>query len=103
MLLPIKRQRDRETGMSWRVPEGCPLSQRQYEVMTLLCEGLTQREIAEKLNYSRSTIRDEIIQARWALRVHNQRAAVAAFFENGWFHPQSTSGWRDYSNWRPAA
>jgi DNA-binding NarL/FixJ family response regulator len=89
--------------VSWRVPPGCPLSQRQYDCMTLLCEGLTQREIAGVLGFSRSTVRDSVLQARWALRVHNQRAAVAAFYDSGWFHSRGSSGRRDYSNERGAA
>lgn len=88
--------------MSRLVPPGCPLSQRQYECMTLLAEGLTQRQVGAVLGICRDTVKNHVLQAQWVLGAHNQQASIALFVKAGWFDPPSR-GVRDYSNMRPAA
>lgn len=65
----------RQEGTSRRV-----LSRRQNNILNLIRERLTNREIGEELGYSESTIRQETMRIYQILNVDNRRAAAAFKF-----------------------
>jgi DNA-binding CsgD family transcriptional regulator len=70
-----------------KVPEGCPLTPRQYQTIKLLCDGQTRSEIADTLALSRSTIRTIHHEALRRLRVSSLRAARHKLTQNLWWEP----------------
>ncbi len=52
------------------------LSDREIEILWLLCEGLSYRQIAHKVSLSEGTIRKHIENSYRKLRVHNKVEAV---------------------------
>ncbi|MEO1524102.1 MAG: response regulator transcription factor [Planctomycetota bacterium] len=61
------------------------LTKREMEVLELLAEGLTKREIADRLNVSNSTISTHAVHLFEKLRVQNAPSAVAKAFRLGLF------------------
>ena len=53
------------------------LTSRQLDVLRLLAEGLTDRQIAERLAISTATARTHVERIRHALRVTSRSEAVA--------------------------
>lgn len=54
-----------------------PLSEREMEVLRLIAEGLTNREIAQRLYISVSTVKRHTANIYGKLDVHNRTQAVA--------------------------
>ena len=54
-----------------------PLSQREREILTLLAERLSNKEIAEKLHISTATVKRHAANIYQKLGVHGRRHAVA--------------------------
>ena len=67
--------RSRQQGTSRRV-----LSRRQNNILNLIREKLTNREIGDELGYSESTIRQETMRIYQILHVNNRREAAAFKF-----------------------
>jgi DNA-binding CsgD family transcriptional regulator len=59
-------------------PPPLPLSARQLEVLRLVAEGLTNRQIARQLGLSEGTVRTHLMNVYTALGVQSRAAAVAA-------------------------
>lgn len=59
---------------------GDDLTPREREVLTLMVEGLTNPEIAGRLNISRSTARAHVSQILSKLGVHNRAEAITMAF-----------------------
>lgn len=59
------------------------LTARQHEILMLLAEGWSTREIAERLVLSQDTIRNHVREILRRLRVHSRIAAVAAARQQG--------------------
>lgn len=57
-------------------PPSVPLTERETQVLTLLSQGLTQREIAEKLYLSVSTVKKHLESIYSKLSVNNKISAV---------------------------
>jgi LuxR family maltose regulon positive regulatory protein len=55
-----------------------PLTPRELDVLSLLAEGLTQPEIAERLFISKSTVKTHTRNLYGKLEVHSRREVVAA-------------------------
>lgn len=70
-----------------KVPPGCPLSNREYEVMQYVSRGYTYKEIASELQLGVSTIRSHMHRIFVALDVvgRGQNAAVVLMKDMGWF------------------
>lgn len=81
--LEIDRQRE-IIQINQASPNGLEtmLSEREKEVMQLISEGLSNREIAEKLYVSISTVKTHINNIYKILQVSDRRAAIEKF-ENG--------------------
>jgi len=70
----------RERGRRRRLPllgrQGVELTSREWEVLDLLCEGLSTHEMAERLFVSHATIRTHVAAVVKKLRVPHREAAV---------------------------
>jgi RNA polymerase sigma factor (sigma-70 family) len=64
------------------------LSTRETEVLTLLSEGLSQKEIADRLNITTRTISTHITHIYEKLNVPNAPAAISKAYQSGLFHTQ---------------
>ncbi len=63
------------------------LSKRELETLTLLSEGLSKKEISEKLNISTATVATHVAHIYEKLNVQNAPAAVTKAFRLGIFSP----------------
>jgi LuxR family maltose regulon positive regulatory protein len=69
-----------ETGLPRAAEaEACiePLSEREREVLALIAEGLTNREIAQRLHLALSTVKVHTYHIYGKLNVHSRTQAVA--------------------------
>jgi DNA-binding NarL/FixJ family response regulator len=60
------------------------LTEREREVLRLVAEGLSTREVATKLAYSERTIKAVLQAVTLRLRLRNRTQAVAYAVRNGW-------------------
>src|SRR5437660_716833 len=65
-------------------PETCPLTSRQLEILVLTAEGLSGKQIGQRLRKSASTVRSLQHQAYERLRVSNVTSAVIKCARAGW-------------------
>jgi len=77
-----------------RVPAGCPLSSRQWQVLELLARGRSQKQIALRLGITAQGVRSVLHLAYKALGVCGGPAAIALSYSAGWMDPVDTS-WGD--------
>jgi PAS domain S-box-containing protein len=59
------------------------LSPREREVLGLICQGLTDNQIAEELNVSRNTVRNHVTTIYGKLGVHRRSSAIVWARERG--------------------
>ncbi|MBU9722854.1 MULTISPECIES: response regulator transcription factor [Bacillaceae] len=62
-----------------------PLTERESEVLRLMSEGKSTKEIAEQLYLTNGTVRNYISSILDKLEVGNRIEAIAKFKEKGWF------------------
>lgn len=62
-----------------------PLTERESEVLALVAEGKTTKEIAKKLYLTPGTVRNYISSILEKLGVGNRIEAISRFKEKGWF------------------
>jgi len=60
-------------------PHQLPLTDREYELLTLLAEGLLYKEIAEKLGITIGTVKQHIHKIYHKLQVNNRTEAINRF------------------------
>ena len=60
------------------------LTEREYEILNYLCEGMGRVEIAERLFISPSTVKTHLNQLFLKAQVNLQHALVAKAFKEGW-------------------
>jgi DNA-binding CsgD family transcriptional regulator len=63
---------------------GCPLTRRQLQIVELLAEGLTYKQIALRVGLGQSTVRSHLHQVYGKLGVHDRAQAVLACEREGW-------------------
>jgi DNA-binding CsgD family transcriptional regulator len=73
-----------EAAMAAKVPEDCPLTPRQFEVLQLLGEGLTAEQVARQLQIEWTTVRSLNHTAFKRLGCANATQAVAIMGQRGW-------------------
>lgn len=66
------------------VPDDCPLTAREFEVLGLLAEGLAMKQVAAKLGIAASTVRIQAHTGYRRLGVGNVTQAVAMMSRRGW-------------------
>jgi DNA-binding NarL/FixJ family response regulator len=71
-----------------RAPASEPLSQRELEVLGLICRGHTNREAAAALFISEATVKTHLLHVYAKLGVNDRAAAVATAFERGYLTTQ---------------
>ncbi|HLR75241.1 MAG TPA: response regulator transcription factor, partial [Virgibacillus sp.] len=62
-----------------------PLTDRESEVLTLVAEGKTTKQVAEELYLSPGTVRNYMSLILDKLQVSNRIEAISLFKEKGWF------------------
>src|SRR5688572_11503896 len=75
LLEAIRRMREDGAGLR---PVRSPLTAREWEVLDLLCQGLSTEEIADTLVLSAETVRSHVKSVLRKLRVGSRREAIAA-------------------------
>jgi DNA-binding NarL/FixJ family response regulator len=71
-----------------RSPVQEALSERELEVLTLIAQGLTNREAAARLFISEATVKTHLIHIYTKLDVNDRAAAVAMAYERGLLTPR---------------
>ena len=66
-----------------------PLSRREQMVLSLVAEGMTNREIAASLHLARSTVKRYVSSIMWKLEVHTRKEAVRAASNQAWSPDQN--------------
>src|SRR5699024_6388167 len=61
-----------------------PLSQRVFQVLQLIAEGLSNEDIAKVMQISDKTVKNHVSHILIALEVNNRTAAVIKAIQNGW-------------------
>lgn len=77
LLPPSKRTAD-------FMPDGCPLSPREFEILQKVAAGRTKQQIALEMAIEPSTVRSAAHKAYARLGVSNAAQAVAAMYDDGW-------------------
>lgn len=67
-----------------RVPDGCPLSAREYQILCLATVGLSKVETARVLGITPSTVRSVLKNARHRMDVDTLEQLVAEATARGW-------------------
>jgi DNA-binding CsgD family transcriptional regulator len=60
------------------------LTERECEIVTLVAEGLTIREISERLEITQHTVSAHLKHARQRTNARNTNHLVAIAFDHGW-------------------
>lgn len=74
-----------DLAFDMREEEQNPLTEREVEVLKLVSEGKTTKQIAEQLYLSPGTVRNYISAILDKLGVRNRIEAITLFQEKGWF------------------
>jgi DNA-binding NarL/FixJ family response regulator len=76
LLLPVSGASDGHGNAPHSEPEGLPsmLTQREDEIMRLVCAGLSNKEIGRELNLSDGTIKIHLHHVYQKLAIHNRTA-----------------------------
>jgi DNA-binding NarL/FixJ family response regulator len=69
--------------------ETTALTLREREVLELICQGLTDKEISENLGLSRNTVRNHVATLYGKIDVHRRSAAVVWARERGITGPKT--------------
>lgn len=71
-----------------RSPAQEALSKRELEVLALIAQGLSNREVAQKLFLSEATVKTHLIHIYEKLEVNDRAAAVGTAYERGLLTPR---------------
>lgn len=67
----------------WPMPEDLGLSEREMEVVSLLCDGKSNREVAEGLHLAETTVKSHIARIMQKLGVRDRVQIVIAAYRSG--------------------
>jgi DNA-binding NarL/FixJ family response regulator len=73
----------RNPGCSGRRGDMCDLTTREREVLSLICEGLDDKAISERLKLSANTVRNHVASIYGKTGVNRRVAAIAWARERG--------------------
>jgi len=62
-----------------------PLSPRELEILELICQGDSNKEIAQSLGISYQTVKNHVTAILHKLEVSDRTQAVLFALRNGWF------------------
>jgi DNA-binding NarL/FixJ family response regulator len=88
IVVHLLRHMENEMSQEEELPSG-RLSQRELEVLQLLTQGLTNREIAQRLYLSVSTVKIHVEHILAKLRASDRTQAAVRAIELGLLHPVS--------------
>ena len=75
--LPLDQHDPEDTGRSMDpLAREYALTRREQEVISLVCEGLSDAEIAKRLSISASTVGTHLFHAYRKMEVHNRQEAI---------------------------
>lgn len=77
LLLPVRAASDAHGNAACSEGEELPLTQREGEVMRLVCAGLSNKEIGRELNLSDGTIKVHLHHIYQKLAIHNRTALAS--------------------------
>jgi DNA-binding NarL/FixJ family response regulator len=80
----VLKERDRMRVVSRTIPAACPLAPAELQVLRLLSDGLTYKQIAEKRYRAVSTIRTQLHSVYGKLGVLDRAQAILKAVEEGW-------------------
>jgi DNA-binding CsgD family transcriptional regulator len=80
-----------------QVPDGCPLTRREFDVLHLACDGLTDTAIAARLALNPSTVTTLMGRIRGKLDCRYRTQTVALMMRRGWY------GWQPAEDPSPLA
>jgi DNA-binding NarL/FixJ family response regulator len=83
-LAPEKPEKPLQEQEEQQVPEGCPLTGRELEVLSCLAQGKTNREIGHALLISEQTVKNHITEINKRLGVRRRIQAVLKALSKGW-------------------
>lgn len=66
------------------VPDGCPLTDAEYHVLTLYAKGYHRRQIAKYRGRSEHTVRNQMVFICWRMGARNLTHAAAIAATKGW-------------------
>ena len=68
-----------------------PLSPREMEILELICQGTSNKEISKRLGISYQTVKNHVTSILHKLGVSDRTQAVLYALKHGWFTLESTS------------
>jgi RNA polymerase sigma factor (sigma-70 family) len=81
------RREEPTSGSSYRMDPSRPkpnLTEREKEILRLVCDGLTNAEIAGRLGVSRETVKSELKRIFRKIGVNNRTQAAVLLVKQGW-------------------
>ena len=81
---PLTRPASRLSLVPPPPPRRSPLTHREQRVLTLIADGCSTREVAQRMNYSERTIKNVLQSVSERLHYRNRTQAVACAVRNGW-------------------
>ena len=67
-----------------RVPDGCPLTNTEYDLLVCLSQGMVPKQAAWQRRQNWSTVRTHLSNAYARLGVQTAYQAITIGFEEGW-------------------
>jgi DNA-binding NarL/FixJ family response regulator len=67
------------------------LSPREMEILELICQGASNKDISQRLGISYQTVKNHVTAILQKLRVNDRTQAVLYALKHGWFSLESTN------------
>lgn len=66
------------------IPQGCPLTQREIQIVECVSYGMTNKQVAEKLSLSHLTIKSHLMRIGKEIGTGSRSMIVSIAIQNGW-------------------